>query len=67
MIRVVDMEEATSSKGSFALWNTVTSSFIVDDYGDQSWDSLKQIEGVQFTEGKVRILRLVSSFTERKT
>lgn len=38
MIRYIDMSEATSVPGRFALWDTVIDHFIEDRHGDQDWN-----------------------------
>jgi hypothetical protein len=41
MLRIIDMREATSGKHAFAVWNTVTDTFLCVD-GEQCWDGFAE-------------------------
>lgn len=59
MLKIIKMEEATENKGDFAVWNTVTGSFIEDGFLDtvfsREWFEKSGIDN----EIKKRVLNLL--------
>jgi len=44
MLRIINMEEATATKGSFAIWDTLVEKFYKDDLEDQEWASFEDFK-----------------------
>lgn len=60
MLRIIDMREATSSDRAFAVWDTITDSFLTDDYGCQCWDTVEElVVDSKQSISKERIMRIV--------
>jgi len=46
MLRIIDMSSVNDTPGAFAVWDTVTDSFLTDSAGEQCWDSMHDIDGL---------------------
>lgn len=65
MIRYIDLDKATNGLlHGFAFFDTVTDRFIQDSYGDQSWDSIDEMSGIQ-PDFRKRIERLLPDMKDK--
>lgn len=66
MIRFIDLRKAQIAGGRFAFFDTVTDTFITDDMGDQTWDTVGEFtENYRSNEELDRFIKLIPKWAEK--